>query len=71
MALLYLVAKPVHVGVDVDMLAYPLHHPMVCGHQTRGPPARRHLVPSLQWGGGAFLGDVNPRAWIFGGALVV
>jgi hypothetical protein len=25
---LYLAAKPPHVGVDVDGLAYPLHHPM-------------------------------------------
>jgi hypothetical protein len=25
-----------------------------------GPPARRCLVPSLQWGGGTFLGDVKP-----------
>jgi hypothetical protein len=27
--------------------------------ETR-PPARRYLVPSLQWGCGAFPGDVNP-----------
>jgi hypothetical protein len=33
---LYLVSKTSHVGVDVDGLAYPLHHPMVCSHQTRG-----------------------------------
>jgi hypothetical protein len=26
---LYLPAKPTHVGVDVDGLAYPLHWPMV------------------------------------------
>jgi hypothetical protein len=35
-AWLYLVAKPSHVGVDVDGLACPLHHPMTCSHQTRG-----------------------------------
>jgi hypothetical protein len=33
---LYLAAKPVHVGVDVDELACPLHRHMACGHQTRG-----------------------------------
>jgi hypothetical protein len=32
MALLYLAAKLVDVGVDVDRLAYPLHHPKACGH---------------------------------------
>jgi hypothetical protein len=36
MALLYLAAKPAHVGVAVDGLAYPLHRPMACGRQTRG-----------------------------------
>jgi hypothetical protein len=30
--LLYLVAKPSHVGVDVDRLSCPLHRPMVCSH---------------------------------------
>jgi hypothetical protein len=33
---LYLAAKPSHVGVYVDALACPLHHPMACGCQTRG-----------------------------------
>jgi hypothetical protein len=27
---LYFAAKPSHVGVDVDRLACPLHHPTVC-----------------------------------------
>jgi hypothetical protein len=36
MAWLYLVAKPAHVVVDVDELAYPLHHPMTCNCQMRG-----------------------------------
>jgi hypothetical protein len=36
MTLLYLAAKPAHVGVDVDGLAYPLHCLMACSHQTRG-----------------------------------
>jgi hypothetical protein len=34
--LLYLATKPAHVGVDVDGLACPLHHPMTHDHQTRG-----------------------------------
>jgi hypothetical protein len=33
--LLYLAAKPTHMGVDMDVLAYPLHRPKVCGRQTR------------------------------------
>jgi hypothetical protein len=32
---LYLAAKPSHVGVDVDGLAYLLHHSTVYGKQTR------------------------------------
>jgi hypothetical protein len=36
-----LVAHPSHVGVDVDGLAYPLHRPMACSHQTR----RQRLLP--------------------------
>jgi hypothetical protein len=35
-AWLYLTAKPFHMGVDVDRLACPLHHPTTCSHQTRG-----------------------------------
>jgi hypothetical protein len=36
MALLYLAAKPAHVGVDLHGLAYPLHSPMAYSRQTRG-----------------------------------
>jgi hypothetical protein len=36
MAWLYLAAKPSHVGVDVDRLAYPLHRPTVRICQTWG-----------------------------------
>jgi hypothetical protein len=36
MALLYLAAKLAYVGVDVDGLAYLLHHPMAYSRQTRG-----------------------------------
>jgi hypothetical protein len=32
---LYLAAKASHVGIDVDGLAYPLHHPIVSGCQKR------------------------------------
>jgi hypothetical protein len=32
---LYLVAEPSHVGVDVDELSCPLHHPMACCRQTK------------------------------------
>jgi hypothetical protein len=32
----YLAAKPPHVGVGVDGLAFPLHHPMSYNRQTRG-----------------------------------
>jgi hypothetical protein len=34
--LLYLAAKPPHMGVDGDGLAYPLHCPTTCSRQTRG-----------------------------------
>jgi hypothetical protein len=36
LARLYLAAKLAHVRVDVDGLACPLHHPMMCGYQMRG-----------------------------------
>jgi hypothetical protein len=29
---LYLATKPSHVGIDVDRLAYPMHHPMNYSH---------------------------------------
>jgi hypothetical protein len=33
---LYLTVTPSHVGVDVDRLAYPLHHPTVHSCQMKG-----------------------------------
>jgi hypothetical protein len=33
---LYLATSPSNVGVDVDGLACPLHHPMIYNHHTRG-----------------------------------
>jgi hypothetical protein len=35
-AWLYLATKTSHVGVDVDELASPLHHPIACSRQMRG-----------------------------------
>jgi hypothetical protein len=35
MALLYMAAKPTHLGVNVDGLANSLHYPMTRGCQTR------------------------------------
>jgi hypothetical protein len=35
MVWLYLAAKPSHMGVIVDGLAYPLHYPMAYSHQMR------------------------------------
>jgi hypothetical protein len=32
---LYLVAKPAHMGVDVDRLAYPQHRPTFYSHQIK------------------------------------
>jgi hypothetical protein len=47
---LYLAAKPSHVEVDVDGLAYPLHRPMTHSCQVRGHDlsTRRCPVLSLQ-----------------------
>jgi hypothetical protein len=59
---LYLVVKPSHVGVDVDGLANPLHHPTTCSHQMRGqgflPCAA--LSHRTAVGGGTFPGDTRP-----------
>jgi hypothetical protein len=62
---LYLTAKPSHVGVDVDGLAYTLHHPMVCCCQTWGQDLLPGIVLSSHCGGRWHLsGDVKPpRAW--------
>jgi hypothetical protein len=59
---LYLAAKPSHVGVDVDGLAYPLHLPTVCSHQMRGHGFLSGTALSCRTavGGGAFPGDAKP-----------
>jgi hypothetical protein len=59
---LYLAAKPSHVGVDVDRLAYPLHCPTTCSRQTRGQSfllgaALSHHATVV---GGTFLGGARP-----------
>jgi hypothetical protein len=33
---IYLAAKPSLVVVNVDVLAYPMHHPTACNYQTKG-----------------------------------
>jgi hypothetical protein len=59
---LYLAAKPSLVGVDMDGLACPLHHPTVCSCQTRGQSflSGAALSRHAAMGGGAFLGDAKP-----------
>jgi hypothetical protein len=60
-ARLYLAAKPSHVGVDVNDLAYYMHRPTVCRRQTRrqsllfGAALFHHVTV----GGGAFLGGAK------------
>jgi hypothetical protein len=56
---LFLVAKPSHVGAEVDGLAYTLHWPTVHSCQSRGqdPPIRHCLVLSLLIGSGAYRGE--------------
>jgi hypothetical protein len=58
----YLASKPSHVGVDVDGLAYLMHCPTFCSHQTRGQGLLSDVVLSHRTavGGGAFLGDAKP-----------
>jgi hypothetical protein len=71
--MLYLVAKPSHVGVDVDGLACSLHHPTACGWQTRGMCCLIGVVlshPSAM-GSGPFPGMRSPQVWIFDVVLTV
>jgi hypothetical protein len=58
---LYWAAKPPHVGVGVDGLACPLHHPMVCNCQMRGHGLLPGVVLSCRCSGRWHLpGDVKP-----------
>jgi hypothetical protein len=62
-ALLYLTAKPTHVRDNMDGIAYPLHHPMACGHQTRGQGLLPGVVLSRHYSGAVapFNGCEAPR----------
>jgi hypothetical protein len=59
---LYLAAKPLQVGLDVDGLAFLLHCPMTCSNQMReqgflpGAALSHHTTV----GGGAFSRDARP-----------
>jgi hypothetical protein len=57
----YLVAKSSHVGIGVDRLAYPLHHPTTYNHQTRGQGFLPGVILSrrVTVHGGALLGDAK------------
>jgi hypothetical protein len=59
-----LVTKPSHVGVDVDGLACPLHHPTACSYQTREHGFLPGVVLShcATVGSGALLGDTKPSS---------
>jgi hypothetical protein len=57
----YLADKPLHVGVGVDGLAFPMHHPMTCSHQKRGQGLLPGIVLSYRCNGRCRLpGDVKP-----------
>jgi hypothetical protein len=62
LVILYLVAKPSHVGDDVYGLASSLHHPTVCSRQKGGQRFLTGAVPSCHAivGDVVFLGDVKP-----------
>jgi hypothetical protein len=70
---LYLVAKPFHVGFDVDGLAYILDHHTVCNRQMRGQCFLSGVVLSHHAvvGSGIFPGVQSSEAWIFDGLLAI
>jgi hypothetical protein len=58
---LYLSAKPSHMGVDVNGLAYPLHRPTAHSCQTRGQGLLPGAALSCRCSGRWHLsGDVKP-----------
>jgi hypothetical protein len=59
--MLYLAAKPSHVGGDVDGIAYSMHRPMAYICQRCGQSFLTGTAPSChaRVGGGAFLGDLK------------
>jgi hypothetical protein len=58
--LLYLAAKTSHMGVYVDGLTYPLHHPTACSRQTRGQRYLPGTTLSHQWAMSPFSGVARP-----------
>jgi hypothetical protein len=54
----YFAAKPFHMAVDVDMIAYPLHRPMTRSCQARGTELICLILSCLvaAVGGGTFWG---------------
>jgi hypothetical protein len=65
--MLYLAAKPSHVGANVDGLACSLHHPTAYNHQRGGHCCLTGDVLSHRSavGGGPFPGVRSPRVWTF------
>jgi hypothetical protein len=61
--ILYLLAKPSHIGANVDGLACFLHRPKVYSHQRGGHTFLIGTAPSCHaaLGGGAFSRDAKPR----------
>jgi hypothetical protein len=70
---LCLAAKPSHVGVDVNGLAYSLHRPTTYSHQMRGQGLFLGAILSCHCSGQwhLFGGCEAPKAWIFGGVLTI
>jgi hypothetical protein len=64
---------PSHMGVNVDMLAYPLHRATVYNRQTKGHGllSGAALSHHAAMGSGAFLVDAKPRAWIFDEGVII
>jgi hypothetical protein len=58
-----LTTKPSHMGVDVDGLAYPRHHPIVRNHQTTEQSflSDAALSHHAAVGSGTFLRVATPR----------
>jgi hypothetical protein len=73
LVMLYLVAKPSHVKVDVDGLAYFLHCPTVHNSQRGGLCSLTGTVLShcSAVGHGPFSGVRSTRVWIFDVVLTV
>jgi hypothetical protein len=61
---LYMAAKPSHMGVDVDGLACPLHHPMTWSCQTRGHGLLPGVVLSCRCSGRWCLFGEELSVWI-------